>query len=156
MSKVLPYDSVEFTNHRGDILVPGQAAIAVTCGMGRACLRVGKYLGVRKSTSYGQETRCVLMQVQNDVKRLVHKDTDEPWDDDAAEREFPRPNYCDRNTWGGEKSYYPASAAYYEKLRLVQAERGYVWKNFAEVGHTTLQNNMIYPGDIALVDNVTL
>lgn len=166
--RLKPYDAVEFKNGN-HVLKPGDAAIAVTTCTSRGYLRVGRYLGVRKSSGHYGGT-SVVMEV-HDKRTLFVDKNDEPYDYDNERKEIPypqgapRPNYSLR--WGTpewhaaqdqyKKDYQTWQDTVYAEYQAKLAKRreGYSNKEFPYVWITNLQNNNIYPAGIALVD-VTL
>lgn len=162
--RLKPYDAVPFTNSKGHVLQPGDAAIAVTTCTSRGELRIGTYLGTRKG-SYGVG---VVLEVKDSRKLLVDKN-DVPYDFAAENRELPYPrNHARFNANGaryGTPEYNAANAEYQRAVkeyndgpvaeyRAAQAKRrsAYSFKEFPYTWVTNLQNNNIYPAGIALAD----
>lgn len=165
--RLKPFDAVPFTNSKGHVLQPGDAAIAVTTCTSRGELRVGTYLGTRKG-SYGVN---VILEVKDSRTVLVDAN-DVPYDFGLENRELPYPrNYPLFNANGaryGTPEYNAAIAEYQRAVkeyndgpvaeyRAAQIKRreNYSFKEFPYTWVTNLQNNNIYPAGIALVD-VTL
>ena len=162
--RLKPFDAVPFTNSKGHVLQPGDAAIAVTTCTSRGELRVGTYLGTRKG-SYGVN---VILEVKDSRTKLVDKN-DVEYDYAAENRELPYPrNYPRFNAngarygtpeWNEEykravQEYNDGPVAEYKAAQTKRRE-GYANKEFPYTWVTNLQNNNIYPAGIALVD-VTL
>ncbi len=165
--RLKPFDAVPFTNSKGHVLQPGDAAIAVTTCTSRGELRVGTYLGTRKG-SYGVN---VILEVKDSRTVLVDAN-DVPYDWNAEYRELPYPRGYPRFNANGARygtpEYIKANEEYQAAVKeynagpvaeykAAQAKRreGYANKEFPYTWVTNLQNNNIYPAGIALVD-VTL
>lgn len=137
------YDAVEFKNHKGHVLKPGDSSVAVTKSAGQASLVSGRYLGLRNGN-------CV-MAVDKVAVKMTHDVTGEEYDWLAEANELPYPRY----------DYYSRDPAvrdaYNEKMAIRKDEiakrrQGYSNKDFPYVGSTTLQLNKIYPGEIKAKD----
>lgn len=141
--KTLPVKSVEYKTSDGFVLKPGDPAIAVTKSAGRANLVAGTYLGLRGGN-------CV-MEVDRVAVRLVHKDTDVPydWGLEAKECPWPRYDYYSRDP-AVQKEYSKSVEAYNAEVK--ERRKDFVDKKFPYKSRTTLQLNKIFPGEIKAKD----
>ncbi len=143
MSKRVPkaYDAVPFTNRVGHVLNPGDPAVAVTTSAGRGNIVYGKYLGMRGMN--------VVMTVVRKRYRFENE-AGEQYDYNLESRELSYPKY----PYGGNAADRDAySIAVNERaIKIQERRKGYKRVEYPYWGYTTLQNNNIYPGDIALRD----
>lgn len=165
--RLKPFDAVPFTNSKGHVLQPGDAAIAVTTCTSRGELRIGTYLGTRKGSGhYGGIS--VILEVKDSRKLLVDAN-DVPYDFGLENRELPYPRGYPRfnrtNARYGTPEYNAANEEYQKEVKAyndgpvaeykaAQAKRreNYSFKEFPYTWVTNLQNNNIYPAGIALAD----
>jgi hypothetical protein len=146
MSKrITPFDEIPFTSSRGDTFNPGDSMIALTRSTGQPGLNVGKYLGVRKTSRWGRDHVNVVMEVQRDNIKFVDEN-DVEYDYNAEWKELPHPH----GVRYGTHEY--ATAAKQREEAVAKRREGFKHKNFPYLGYSTLQNNNVYPGDVAMKD----
>lgn len=133
---------VEFKNHLGQVLRPGERAVAVVCGTGRAELRVGRYLG-------RTENGNVSMEVHEPVKSRIHKETKTLFDDDPRKPAWPAyPSFARYGTpeYNRQRKVYDDRVKEV-KARLAEIDSEYMDSWNIHIWNTTLQRNKIYPAE---------
>ncbi|WEM34423.1 hypothetical protein [Xanthomonas phage X1] len=131
MSRSGPIEAVEY---RG--VKPGDRCIVMTTSTGRSKMHAGTYLGQRKGNCVVELDYIKTIFVNAEGK---HYD----WNAEYKQNPYPRARW---NT----PEYHAEQERYNLKKKELQA--GYEYKKVPSTRRSTLQNNNVYPADMALKD----
>jgi hypothetical protein len=144
-----PIEAVDFTNKTGHIIKPGDPVIIMTTCTGNSELFPATYLGLRNGEN-------VVVDICDHKTKFVN-DKDEEYDWSGEYKELPY-RYLSTNYRYGTPEYEAAAKTFHDEVTLPREEarkkrqEGYTYKKFPHIRRSTLQNNNVYPANLALKD----
>lgn len=139
--KLVPYEAVNFTCHNGQTIVPGDLVAAATSSRSGANLRMGRYLGVRNRTKYGQKKQHVVMEYPTSRSIFVHNETGKEYDFFKEYTENPYKTLDWTTSTPQQRAENNRLSESWKESRRMN----YSFKTFKYIRVTQLQRNKISP-----------
>lgn len=143
-----PVEAKEFKNRSGHTIKPGERCIVMTTCTGHSQLYPATYIGMRGKN--------VVVEITDSRQQFVN-DKDELYDFNKEYKLFPYAYFQSAYRYGTPE-YKAGQEVWKETVDKPRAEgiaklrEGYAYKNFPFTRRSTLQNNNVFPADLALKD----